>query len=346
MTFPILLLLAANLADVKSTMQSFVDKGAVAGTVTLVNRNGERMHLEAVGWQDIESRTPMSPSTIFQIMSMTKPVTSIAVAMLAEEGRLTLNDPIARHLPEFRGRKETIRDLLTHTSGMPEYGPAATQDLYLKFNWTLEQAVMLYSQQPPLFKPGEKWQYSNTGMATLGRIVEVVGGMPYEKFCQQRIFDPLGMKDTHFFIPAEKHARVATAYQVVNGKMISSGPYKFRPGSKYSMPEGGLYSTAEDYARFLEALRTGGKPLVSRPMLDAMTAPQLRGVKPAWGKDFGLGFSIDPATEGFGHGGAFGTHGWAERKTGLVRVFMVQKFGASIDDVRNAFFQIVSDSVR
>ncbi len=338
---------AARLAQIKPRMQSFVDKGDVPGVVTLVEHNGELKHLEAVGWQDREKKIPMKPDTIFEIMSMTKPVTSVAIAMLAEEGKLTLTDKVERHLSEFRGRRETIRDLLTHTSGMPEYGPEATREIYLAYNRTLAEAVALYSQQPSLFAPGEKWQYSNPGMATLGRIVEVVSGMPYEQFCEERIFRPLGMADTFFFpdrVP-DKLPRIAMVYQYGERapKGAPAGDLIYRKGSKYPMPEGGLFSTAADYAKFLRALSTGGKPLISPAMLEVMTADQTGAVKNWWTQ--GLGFAIDPAKKGFGHGGAFGTHGWAERSTGIVRVFMVQKIGAPVEEIRNAFQNIVNASL-
>ncbi len=340
----ILFLLAVDLGDIRPRMQEFVDSGSVAGVVTLVQKDGKPLHLGAVGWQDREKKIPMKPDTIFEIMSMTKPVTGVAISILAEEGKLSFLDPVVKYLPEFEGRKETIRDLMTHTSGMPEYGPPATKDLYGKFNWTLEQAVLLFSQQPPLTEPRKAWQYSNPGIATLGRIVEVVSGIPYEKFCADRIFRPLQMNDTHFYIPEEKKPRVAMVYMwSKEGQSQPVGPRIYRKGSKYPMPEGGLYSTAEDYAKFLEVMRTGGAPLVSRETVNIMIQNYTADIPnaPSWG----LTWAVDPPKEGFGHGGAFGTQGWAERKTGIVRALMVQKFGASAEDIRNAFTNIVNASI-
>jgi CubicO group peptidase (beta-lactamase class C family) len=259
---------------------------------------------------------------------------------------LTLLDPVSRHLREFAGRKETIRDLLTHTSGMPEFGPAPLKDLYLRYDWKLSDVVLLESQQPPLFAPGERWQYSNTGMAALGRVVEVAGGMPFEKFIETRILRPLEMNDTHTFLPEAKYPRLAMLYVPgKGGKLQAAGPGIYRKGGVYSMPEGGLYSTAEDYAKFLECLRQGGAPLISKPMFEVMIANHMgsaKGPPAAWG----LGFQIDPATGGFGHGGAFGTQGWAETKTGVTRVFMVQRFGGSIDEIRKTFTDIVAAALR
>lgn len=347
MTLPLLLFVAAELSDIPPRMQAFVDQGDVAGIVTLVLKDGKRQHLEAVGWQDKEQRIPMSPGTIFEIMSMTKPVTAVAIAILAEEGRLSLKDPVAHHLREFAGRPETIRDLLTHTSGMPEYGPAATKDIYLRQDWTLKDAVLLYSQQPSLFPPATKWQYSNTGMATLGRIVEVISGQPYEEFVTRRILKPLGMNDTFIFPPQERYPRIAMVYTVTkeNPKLQPAGPLIYRKDGVYSMPEGGLYSTAEDYAKFLECIRLGGKPILSRAMTDVMIEDHMGEVRGPAGR-FGLGFAVDSAKQGFGHGGAFGTHGWSERKTGITRVFMVQKFGGSVEEIRNAFANLVNASIQ
>lgn len=339
----LVLLLAVDLGDIKPRMQEFVDQHSVSGVVTLVQKDGKRLHLEATGWQDSEKKIPMKTDTIFEIMSMTKPVTGVAIAMLVEEGKLSFADPVVKHLPEFAERKETIRDLLTHTSGMPEYGPAATKDLYGKFNWTLEQAALLFSQQPSLTEPQKAWQYSNPGIATLGRIVEVVSGTSYEKFCEERIFRPLGMNDSHFYIPESKRSRVAMVYMwSKDGKSQPAGDAIYRAGSKYPMPEGGLYSTAEDYAKFLEAMRKGGAPLLSGSTVNMMIQNHTGNIPkaPSWG----LSWAVDSSKEGFGHGGAFGTHGWAERKTGTVRVLMVQKFGASAEDIRNAFTNIVNAS--
>lgn len=347
---PFAALLTAADADrlklIKPRLQQFVDRGDVAGTVTLVQTNGELTHLEATGWQDTEKKLPMKNDTIFQIMSMTKPVTAVAVAMLAEEGKLTFLDPVSRHLREFAGRKETIRDLLTHTSGMPEFGPAPLRDIFLKWDWTLKDATLLYSQQPPLFEPGTKFQYSNPGIDTLGRIVEVVSGMSYERFCEERIFKPLGMTDTSFYAPAEKRPRVAMLYAVQprsNGAQ-PAGPLIYRPNSVFPCPACGLYSTATDYAKFLTMMLAGGKGLMSPEMVRVTTANHtgdLLGSQRGWG----LGWSMDRTTGGYGHGGAFGTLGWVDPKQKTVRVFMVQKFGASIDEVRNAFLNISSSSL-
>jgi CubicO group peptidase (beta-lactamase class C family) len=185
----------------------------------------------------------MRTDSIFQIMSMTKPVTGVGIMMLAEDGRLGLLDPVEKHLPEFKGQKVrvrageagpdsgrlvdperpiTIRDLMTHTSGMGDY-PAALE-IYTKMSVSLEDAVKAAAAQPLLFQPGERWSYSNPGIATLGRIIEVVSGQRYEDFLKARLFDPLKMNDTFFFAPGDKTSRIALVYRPKDGRLERSPP--------------------------------------------------------------------------------------------------------------------------
>lgn len=272
-----------RLGRIPARMQTFVDRGEVAGIVTLVARHGQVAQLSAVGYQDLESKKPMKTDSIFQVMSMTKPVTAVAVMMLAEQGKLAIGDPVETYLPEFKGlmmvesreggevklrkpaRLITIRDLMTHTSGMTSSLPAGAADLYTKMNRTLAESVTLFSQQPLDFEPGSKWQYSNSGIATLGRIVEVVSDQPYQQFIDNEIFKPLGMKDSFFFAPANKTGRIAFVYTSEGGKLVRSGSEilggdsaQFRRGAKYPAPEFGLYSTASDLAAFYQMMLNGG----------------------------------------------------------------------------------------
>ena len=189
---------AERLTRIPARMKTFVDRGEIAGAVTLVARHGELASLDAVGYQDLEAKKPMRTDSIFQIMSMTKPVTGVGIMILAEEGRLALSDPVEKHLPEFRGlwmvdsatgdtgrtlkrpsRAITIRDLMTHTSGMTGGQPAGIRTLMSTLDHSLAEAVAIYSQQPLQFEPGSKWLYSNPGIATLGRIIEFVADQPY-----------------------------------------------------------------------------------------------------------------------------------------------------------------------
>ena len=221
-----------RLALISERMQSFVDKSEIAGAVTLVEHKGKVAHLSAVGFSDLKAKVPMANDTIFEIMSMTKPVTGVAIMMLVEEGRVVISDPVEKYLPEFRGqmlqvgntlrppaRKITIHDLMTHTSGMPEYGPEPLKNIYFSMDIPLEKAVLYYSQMALLFEPGTKWQYSNTGLASLGRIVEVGSGMPYEKFQDERIFKPLGMTSTRVINETNLIPHRAAGYHLVGDPM-------------------------------------------------------------------------------------------------------------------------------
>ena len=353
-----------RLARIPARMKAFVEHGEIAGAVTLIERHGALASLDAVGWQDIEARKPMRPDTIFQVMSMTKPVTAVGIMMLMEEGKLSLADPVEKHLPEFRGqwmiagkesgavtlkkppRPITIRDLMTHTSGMPSLPPAGLAELYTKMDHSLTDSVAIFSQQPLEFEPGSRWMYSNPGIATLGRIIEVAGDQPYERFIEERIFKPLGMKDSFFFAPPEKQARIAAVYKSENGKMTKAGgeilggdALRYRKGAKFPAPEFGLYTTAGDLAAFYQMMLNGGtyngRRILSNASVDVMTALHTGDLKAGHmpGTGFGLawevvkepGGSLALLSEGtFGHGGAFGTHGYIDRKRDLVGVFLIQ----------------------
>ena len=375
---------AAQLARIGPVLREFVERGQMSGAVTLVMRRGALAHLVAAGWQDVEAKKPMQKDTIFQIMSMTKPFTGAAIMMLAEEGKLRLHDPVEDHLPEFRGqmvvvseengvrtlrkpsRPITIRDLMTHTSGL---GPAAPGigDIMVRMDRTLAEACLIYSQQPLLFEPGTRWMYSNTGIAVLGRIIEVRSGMSFEKFLETRIFQPLGMTDTHVFLPAEKRARLAPVYTVKDGRLVKAGPdilggdpLKFREGAKYSGPEHSLYSTAWDLAQFYQMMLNGGQwngkrllsPASVAMMTQVHTGNLTAGHNPGTG--FGLTWEVtkDPAGTltgqsigTFGHGGAFGTYGWVDPQKQLVGVYLMQLAGRP-QPMRDAFVTMANAAVR
>ncbi len=273
----------AKLAQIPSRLKEFVDAGKAAGMVTLVWHKGEIAAFDAVGYTDLETRQPMTKENIFQLHSMTKPVVAMAALLLAEEGRLSLSDPVQKHLPEFRGqmvrvkdtlhkpaRPITILDLMTHTSGMMLNPPPGIGELHGALHKPLADVALILSQQPLEFEPGTKWQYSNTGIAALARVVEVISGQALEVFFAKRIFEPLGMKDTYIFPPKDKWQRMPTAYIYRDGKPVKytsdplgEGAMKFRDGAKYSLPEGGLYSTAADLAILYKSILTGKPKLLS-----------------------------------------------------------------------------------
>jgi CubicO group peptidase (beta-lactamase class C family) len=307
------------------------------------------------------------------------------IMMLAEEGKLAIGDPVEKYLPEFRGqmmiesragdqlklrkpaRPITIRDLMTHTSGMPQVPPVPA-DLYTKMDRTLAEAVSLFSQEHLDFEPGTRWQYSNPGIATLGRIIEVVAGQPYEQFIAGRILLPLGMKDTFFFPPPDKISRIALVYTTENGKLVRSGgsilggdSTQFRKGANYPAPEFAMYSTAADLAAFYQMMLNGGsyngKHLLSRESTRVMTDVHTGDIpNSAWspGAAYGLAWEVVKEPLGaltlesigsYGHGGAFGTQGWIDPDKDLVGVFLVQHSGSGGTAARNAFTQMAAAAV-
>jgi CubicO group peptidase (beta-lactamase class C family) len=368
-----------RLARIPVRMKAFVDRGTIPGAVTLIARHGALASLEAVGSQDIESRKPMRTDTVFQIMSMTKPVTAVALMMLVEEGKVVLSEPLEKYLPEFRGlwvnepgasglerrqvrpsRPITLRDLLTHTSGMAPNPPAGAADLLSRLNLTLAEAVALYSQQPLDFQPGMRWQYSNPGIATVGRVVEVISGQPFEKFLEARIFQPLGMKDSFVFPPADKIERIAMVYDVENGKLKRAGPNILggdpalcRKGARYSGPEFAIYSTAQDLAAFYQMVLNGGthngKRLIAKASVELMTSLHTGEIDPAGhtpGKGYGLAWTVVKDARGtlhlesigtYGHGGAFGTEGWVDARKDLIGVFLIQRSSGGSPEESDAF---------
>ncbi len=360
-----------RLARIPARMKAFVEKGSTAGVVTLVARHGVVAAVDAVGWQDRETGKPMRADTIFQIMSMTKPVTGVAVMMLAEEGKLALNDPVEKHLPEFRGlwvieksdektrslnkpaRPITIRDLMTHTSGMGDY-PEALRDPAARNRRTLTEVVGLFSQQPLEFEPGSRWLYSNTGINTLGRIVEVVSDQPFERFLEERVFKPLGMKDTFFFPPADRLERIASVYTPEKGALKKADVDLYRKGARLASASGGLFSTASDMAAFYQMMLHGGtsngRKILSKAGVEVMTALHT-GTLPV---TFGLTWAVLQKPEAtlalqsagsYGHGGAYGTYGWVDPKKDLLGVFLMQRTGGGGNDERNAFLAMTNAAV-
>ena len=367
----------ARLAAIPKRMQAFADQKSAAGYVMLVAHEGKIVLHEAVGLREVETGSKMETDAIFKIASMTKPITATAVMMLAEEGKLSPIDAVEAHLPEFRGQKLilsrdgeqmtlrppsrpiTIRDLLTHTSGMPGSGPAGAANLFQTRDRTLAEAVALYSQLPLSFEPGSKWQYSNTGIATLGRIVEVVSGMPYEDFLRTRIFEPLGMKDTAVYPPAEKRGRLAPIYESVDGKLKPGSIPLVWPAQLYPAPEGGLCSTAADLARFYQMFLNGGEldgvRIVSPSTVEVMTRHHTgeltAGFAPGMG--FGFGWTLVRNVEGtsrgnsigtYGHGGAWRTYAFIDPVKKLIGVLLFQKIGGGGDMAPeiNAFLQMTN----
>ena len=363
----------AKLKEIPARVQKFVDDSTIAGAVTLVARQGQVASLEAVGYADLAAKTPMRNDNLFWIASMTKPMTAVAVLMLQDEGKLSVDDPVEKHLPEFKdqwlalsrsatnmtlvkpARPITVRDLLTHTSGLGDV-PLP------RMHSTLAELAMAYSQVPLKFQPGSKWEYCNSGINTLGRIVEVVSGRSFGDFMQKRLFDPLGMKETTFWPTPAQAKRIAKSYQPKQGGGLELADIWFIKGgisdrARPPFPSGGLFSTASDVARFYQMMLAGGEwrgeRLLSRDAVSQLTHTQTGDIRTGFtdGMSWGLGFAVVKETKGvtgmlsggtFGHGGAYGTQSWADPKKDLIVVLMIQraKIGnADASDVRLALQQ-------
>jgi CubicO group peptidase (beta-lactamase class C family) len=361
-----------RLARINELVKRNIDAGSFAGAVTLIARHGRIGHFEAHGLMDIESRKPMQKDAMFRIMSMTKPVIGVSILMLIEEGKVRLTDPASKWIPELKGlkvgvaqpapagpapqpsgapaeprfysvpadREITIRDLLTHTSGLGSgtISNFTRRPVALKGKESLSDYIPRLGQTVLEFQPGTRWAYSAAdGFDVLTRIVEIASGMPFDRFAKTRIFDPLGMKDT-FFYPAEGNARMATLYQRVNGKLQRANNPNFMNGAYFS-GGGGLFSTPEDYLQFGLMLVNGGQHNGKRllaprtvEMMSSIAAPDTLPGRPR-GESFGLSVRVvnDPMarnsflSEGsYGWSGAFGTHFWVDPKERMVAVVMTQ----------------------
>ncbi len=371
----------AKLAPLRARFQEFVDQQHLSGAVLLVARRGAVGCLEAVGFRDLEVKAPMRPDTIFRIASMTKPITAAGILALEDEGKLSVDDPVEKHLPEFRGqmmvqsktggavtlvkppRPITLKDLLTHTSGLAGL-PAGLSDLYKRRHRTLAEAVMAFSQRPLDFEPGTKWSYCNTGIDTLGRVIEVVSGKGYEDFLEERFFKPLGMKDTFFYATPEKLDRTAGLYKRDKEKLLSTDNFLGDVADrKYPIPAGGLFSTAPDLCRFYQMLLNrgtqGDKRYLAEATVEKMTRVHTGDLKGGFtpGMGFGLGVGVVREPQGvtemlspgtYGHGGAFGTQGWIDPKKGMIYVLMIQRVGlpnGDASEMRKALQSIAAAAV-
>jgi CubicO group peptidase (beta-lactamase class C family) len=352
---------SAKLAAIRTRMQEFVGKGEIAGAVALVGRRSGVISHEAIGMLNLESKQPMAKDALFRIASMTKPITAVGIMMLVDEGKLSIDDPVEKHLPEFKGqmviaersadslklvkprRPITVKDLLTHTSGLPAMPPASL-NMYAKRDHTLAEVMMAMSQRPLEFEPGTRWSYCNAGIDTLGRIIEVASGMSYEEFLKRRVFDPLGMKDTTFYPSSEQLERLAMTYNKKDGKLTPEPNSILGPprGAKYPIPAGGLYSTAADLATFYQMMLNNGvrgmTRFLSEKSVHAMTSNQIGDLNGAFtpGMCFGLGWAVVREPKGvtamlspgsYGHGGAFGTQAWLDPTQDLFVVLLIQRTG-------------------
>ena len=329
-------------------LQPFVESHTLAGAVVLVAGKERVLTLEAAGWADIAAHQPMKTDALFWIASMSKPITATALMMLVDEGRVNVDDPVEKYLPEFKGQMFvaeksgdhamlkkpphpiTVRQVLSHTSGLTPRTPLEPQIDILG----LRENVWSYAMLPLKHEPGSKYEYSNGGINTAGRIVEVVSGMKFEQFLDGRLFAPLGMKDTTFWPTAAQLGRLAKSYKPDAAKTgleettINQLTYPLDNHSRGPCPAGGLFSTATDLALFCRMILNGGEAEGRRYLSEAavkqMTSTQTGDLPTTYG--FGWSTDQQPGVT-FGHGGAYSTNMRIDPGHGIVTVFMVQHAG-------------------
>ena len=385
---------AERLERLSDALEGYVDDGDLAGSVTLVARRGRVVYFETFGNRDREAGSPMREDSIFRIASQSKAIVSVATMTLVEEGKLLLTDPVGKYLPEFlettvavgrdgggydvvkAARPITVRDLLTHTSGYgygngigeDRWAAAGQQGYYFADkNETIRDSVRRIAGLPAHAQPGERWIYGyNTDI--LGALVEVVAGKPLDQVLRERIFEPLGMRDTEFYLSSSKRDRLTAVYSRQNdelvraptpGNAVGQGAYVEGPRKNFS-GGAGLLSTAMDYARFLQMLLNGGeldgRRVLGRKTVELMTVSHLGSIAYNPGQGFGLGFFVVedvgargwPGSTGeFGWGGAYHTTYWVDPREELVVVHLTQVVPAgNVDDqakVRALVYQAIID---
>ena len=387
-----------RLQRINQLVESKIKDDKLVGAITLVARRGKVVHFETAGQADAENNKPLKRDALFRIYSMTKPITTVAAMMLYEEGKFQLDDPVARYLPEFKDvqvygeggalvkpkRPISIRDLMSHTSGFTYgfFSDTPVDRQYRAANLmsgeiTLAEFTKKLATLPLLFHPGEQWQYGvNTDV--LGRLVEVLSGLTLDEFMRQRIFKPLGMKDTAFDVPADKLDRFTVNYQwglspfamgeVTGKRVVADHPSKSRYASpaKFYSGGGGLVSTMQDYLRFCQMMLNGGTldgvRLLSPKTVQLMTMDHTaHAQKPAGGlvgrgSGFGLGVQVVTDLADQQRLGSVGTYDWAgaastsffiDPKEQLIAIMMTQKFPADfrlMTEFRTAVYQAIIES--
>ena len=374
----------SRLARIDSLIEPLVAKGALPGVVVFLARHGQIVMYQAYGYRDTETRAPLRRDDIFRIASQSKAITSLAVMMLWEEGRFGLDDPIERYIPEFANpkvltkfnaadssfettparRRPTIRQLLTHTAGLDYAGIGSDEfkAIYAKAGVpsgignntaTIGEKVRILAKLPLKSEPGERFTYS-LGVDVLGYLVEVLSGMPFDRFLKTRIFDPLGMRDTWFYLPADRAGRLVALHSLDSGKVaprhspIFDGvdPDYPKHSGTYFSGGAGLSSSIEDYAKFLQLFLNGGELNGVRLLSPKTIAMMLTDQLPTLPNEFGLGFALETAANdyqspqsvgSFSWGGAFRTTYWADPKEGLVALLYTNTYGGNPPPIGNTF---------
>ncbi len=306
-----------------------VEQNEVPGAIALVARDGQIIRHEAFGVRDIEERLPFTTNTLCWIASITKPVTVAAAMTLIDAGKIGLDDPVEKYLPEFTEQKDTnglhqvftIRHLMSHTSGLVPNPPTRRSawpiggpldDTWLEQN--LPEIIRTIARSQLRFKPGSKFEYSNSALFVLGRVIEVVSGKPYAEFVKEKVLGPLRMNDTYYAPPVGEAKRVAKIYALRDGKRETI--FQFNPAVKISntAPDGGLFSYPAQFVPFLQMFLDNDGRVLSRAAVKEMLTPQPHG--------WGLGWSLQDGL--FMHEGSSGTLAWADPKTGLIGIIFLQ----------------------
>ncbi len=365
---------AERLDRIAQMVRADVEKGRLPGAVVLVARKGRVAYFEAWGFRDKTAGAPLTRDAIFRIYSMTKPITSVAVMMLVEEGKLQLTDPVSKHLPQLARREVgiervpaeremTIQDLLRHTSGLTYgvFGKSAVKDLYTKSgtdatDHTNAELIDKLARLPLHYQPGTTWEYSRS-TDVLGRVVEVVSGRTLAEFFAERIFRPLKMTDSGFWVPGDRHARLAQplANDPDTGRPVKL--YDVTVSPRYEAGGQGLVATASDYLRFCQMLLGGGQlegvRLLGKKTVEAMTSDQLGEIKFRPGQGFGFGFAVrkEPGLAGtLGSAGEYywaglgGTSFWVDPREQLIGIWMAQGPGQR-EHYRGVFKNLVLQSL-
>jgi len=374
-----------RLQRITQMIERRIAAGDLTGAVTVVARRGKVAHVAAQGVMDLETKQPMTPDTMFRIASMTKPIIGVSIMMLVEENKLRLNDPVARHIPEFANMKVavarpatggsegpgfytvpaqrpiTIKDLLTHVSGLGS-GPMGNSDIEKvarKDGETLAQYIPRLGGTALEFQPASRWTYSpGAGFETLGRIIEIASGVPLDRFVQARIFDPLGMRDITFWPTDAQRPRVATVYgRSPTGLIKQTMPNDTMSRNVYFRGSGGLYSSAEGYVPFGLMLANGGelngKRLLSRKSVEMLSAAHVADTLPGRPAGEGYGLSVRVVTNHAVRGTLLsdGTYGWSGAQgthffvDPKEQLVGIYMVQTPSNDIRDAFEDLVAQSI-
>jgi CubicO group peptidase (beta-lactamase class C family) len=383
-----------RLLRIDQTLNEYVSKVYIPGAVSLIIRNGTIVYEKSFGFSNLENKIPLKNDNIFRIASQSKAITSLAMMMLWEEGKFTLDEPINKYIPEFKNPKVlvkfnekdssytsepakseiTIRQLFTHSSGI-SYAAIGTKEfnaIYAKAHVpsgigidntadVLGDKIKFLGSLPLRHNPGEQWTYGlNTDV--LGYLVEVLSGLSFDEFLQQRIFKPLGMNDTYFYLPKEKQNRLVSLYETKDGKLLQPttvydkvNPNYPNTSGKYFSGGAGLSSTIEDYAKFLQLLLNKGEyngvRLLGRKTVELILTNQLQS---PISEQFGLGFGLEtsendhelPLSIGsFSWGGAFNTHYWADPKEKLIGIIYTNVYHTPYGNIGDKYKALVYQAI-